>query len=65
MYLGMLLALTGWCTFLANWAAALLLPAFVAYMNRFQIQHEERAIAEHFGPSFVAYAKSVRRWLKE
>jgi len=63
MYLGFLLALLGWCLFLANWVAALLLPLFVAYMNRFQIGPEERALAQRFGPQFTAYAKGVRRWL--
>lgn len=63
MYLGLLLALLGWCAYLANWASALLLPAFVAYMNRFQICPEERALAERFGPQFVSYSKTVRRWL--
>ncbi|MBU0751113.1 MAG: isoprenylcysteine carboxylmethyltransferase family protein [Gammaproteobacteria bacterium] len=63
MYLGLLLALFGWCAYLANWASALMLPAFVAYMNRFQIQPEERALTEMFGPQFLAYSKSVRRWL--
>lgn len=63
MYLGFLLALAGWAAYLANWGSALLLPAFVAYMNRFQIQPEERALTQRFGPQFLAYAKSVRRWL--
>lgn len=63
MYLGLLLALAGWCTFLANWGAALLLPVFVAYMNRFQIQPEERALSQRFGSQFIAYSNAVRRWL--
>lgn len=63
MYLGLLLALVGWSVYLANWATALLLPAFVAYLNRFQIQPEERALTQRFGPQFVAYSRSVRRWL--
>jgi protein-S-isoprenylcysteine O-methyltransferase Ste14 len=63
MYLGFLLALVGWCVYLGSWLSALLLPAFVAYMNRFQIQPEERALAERFGPQFLQYTKSVRRWL--
>ena len=62
MYLGFLLALLGWGVYLSNWACVLLLPVFVAYMNRFQIQPEERALTDLFGPQFVAYAKSVRRW---
>ncbi len=63
MYLGLLLALMGWSACLANWVSALVLPAFVAYMNRFQIQPEERALRERFGSQFLAYAESVRRWL--
>lgn len=63
MYLGLLLALAGWSVYLANWASALLLPAFVAYMNRSQIRPEERALAERFGPQFLNYSRSVRRWL--
>lgn len=63
MYLGFLLALLGWSVYLRSWASVLLLPVFVAYMNRFQIQPEERALAERFGPQFLAYCASVRRWL--
>jgi protein-S-isoprenylcysteine O-methyltransferase Ste14 len=63
MYLGFLLILVGWSVWLANWAAALLLPVFVAYMNRFQIEPEERVLKEKFGPVFARYAQDVRRWL--
>ncbi len=63
MYLGMLLVLAGWGAWLANGAAACLLPAFVAYMNRFQIAPEERALRAKFGDAFAAYAASTRRWL--
>lgn len=63
MYLGFLLALAGWSVHLANLAAALLLPVFVAYMNRFQIQPEERALLQNFGARFAAYTQAVRRWL--
>ena len=63
MYLGFLLALAGWAVYLANWASALLLPAFVAYMNRFQIEPEERALSQRFGQEFASYSKATRRWL--
>ena len=63
MYLGMLLVLIGWTVFLARpWALAVL-PAFVAYMNRFQIGPEERALEGIFGGEFAAYRRAVRRWL--
>ena len=63
MYLGFLVVLLGWAIFLSNIVAFLLLPAFVCYMNRFQIEPEERALAALFGQSFVAYKTRVRRWL--
>jgi len=63
MYLGFLVALVGWAVFLSSIPAFLLLPAFVLYMNRFQIEPEERALAARFGESFTNYESSVRRWL--
>lgn len=63
MYLGLLLFLLGWATFLANGAAYLLLPAFVFYISRFQIVPEERALSAKFGAEFSAYQTRVRRWL--
>jgi protein-S-isoprenylcysteine O-methyltransferase Ste14 len=63
MYLGFLLALFAWAIYLSHPAAFLILPLFVWYMNRFQIEPEERALASLFGPAFKAYASRVRRWL--
>jgi protein-S-isoprenylcysteine O-methyltransferase Ste14 len=63
MYLGFLLVLVGWAIFLSNALAFLLLPAFILYMNRFQIEPEERALASLFAHEFVAYKSRVRRWL--
>jgi protein-S-isoprenylcysteine O-methyltransferase Ste14 len=63
MYLGFLLALTGWAVYLSNAAAALLLPAFVAYMTQYQIKPEERALLAKFGSEFAQYMSRVRRWL--
>jgi protein-S-isoprenylcysteine O-methyltransferase Ste14 len=63
MYFGFLLILFGWGIFLANPLVFLLLPVFVFYMNRFQIQPEERALTAQFGQVFVAYTTCVRRWI--
>jgi protein-S-isoprenylcysteine O-methyltransferase Ste14 len=63
MYLGFLLALAGWAVLLSNLVAFALLPVFIAYMNRFQIEPEERALMKHFGADYQAYMRSVRRWL--
>ena len=62
MYLALLCLLAGWACVLANLPAALVLPGFVAYLTRFQIVPEERALTERFGPEFTAYCARVRRW---
>jgi protein-S-isoprenylcysteine O-methyltransferase Ste14 len=63
MYLGFLLALVGWAVYLSNAGAAVLVPAFVAYMTQFQIKPEERALLAKFGSEFAQYMSRVRRWL--
>lgn len=63
MYLGLAIFLAGWAVFLENAAALLVLPAFVAYMNRFQIRPEERALIAKFGAGYAEYMSSVRRWV--
>ncbi|HZS67278.1 MAG TPA: isoprenylcysteine carboxylmethyltransferase family protein [Burkholderiales bacterium] len=63
MYVGDLLILAGWALWLANAAAFLGLPLFVAYLNRFQIAAEERALQARFGAAYDAYRAAVRRWL--
>lgn len=63
MYLGLLFVLIGWALYLANILAFLFLPAFIFYMNRFQIEPEERALTALFGREFLAYESRVRRWL--
>lgn len=63
MYLGLLLVLVAWATFLANGVAYLLAPLFVLYIGRFQIVPEERMLADKFGADFAAYRARVHRWL--
>lgn len=63
MYLGFLLALVALAIFLGNFLSALGPLLFVAYMNRFQIAPEERALRARFGQPYEAYLRSVRRWL--
>jgi len=63
MYLGFLLVLCGWGFWQRHLAAFALLPAFVAYMDLFQIGPEERALASLFGEDFKAYCGQVRRWI--
>lgn len=63
MYLGFLLFLTGVACYLMHLPAFIALPLFVLYMNRFQIQPEERFLLQKFGADYLAYLKQVRRWL--
>ena len=63
MYLGLLCVLFGWAVFLGNLLSLACLPAFVLYMNRFQIGPEEWAMDSNFGDAYRAYKNSVRRWI--
>ena len=63
MYLAMLVVLGAWALVVSNFAAFLLLPLFVAYLNHFQIEPEERALRARFGAEFERYRRNVRRWL--
>jgi protein-S-isoprenylcysteine O-methyltransferase Ste14 len=63
MYLSLLLVLIAWAVYLSNFASFAPLPFFVAYVTRFQIMPEERALRALFGSEFEAYCKRVRRWL--
>jgi protein-S-isoprenylcysteine O-methyltransferase Ste14 len=63
MYLGMALVLLAWAVYLSSVAALAVLPLFIVYINRFQIEPEERALQARFGAQFERYRKAVRRWL--
>ncbi|KXO06912.1 MULTISPECIES: isoprenylcysteine carboxylmethyltransferase family protein [Marinobacter] len=63
MYVGFLMILAAWWLYLGSVFAALLLPLYVLYMNRFQIKPEERHMRDLFGDQFNQYAERVRRWL--
>ena len=63
MYLGLSLLLLGWGVYLANVLAFVFLPLFTLYLNRYQIEPEERALANRFGDTYKAYRARVRRWL--
>ena len=63
MYFGFFLVLSAWAVYLGNIAGFAMLPLFVLYMNRFQIQPEERFMREKFGDEYRQYTASVRRWV--
>ena len=63
MYLGFAVFLLGWSLVLGNLVAALVVPVWIAYIDRFQILPEEQALEARFGDSFKAYRRRVRRWM--
>jgi protein-S-isoprenylcysteine O-methyltransferase Ste14 len=63
MYVGLVCFLLAWTAFLAAlWPLAGPI-LFVFYINRFQIEPEERLLAQCFAERFEIYKNSVRRWL--
>lgn len=63
MYVGLVFILCGWAVFLWSWWALLGPFAFAAYIGRFQIAPEEKALSSLFGAEYLAYKARVRRWL--
>lgn len=63
MYVGLALLLAAWAVHLgALWPFAGP-PLLMAYLTRFQILPEERALRARFGSDYLAYCEQVRRWL--
>lgn len=63
MYVALAIALLAWVVWLGHALALPGVAAFVAWMNRFQIAAEERALRALFGEDFERYCREVPRWL--
>jgi protein-S-isoprenylcysteine O-methyltransferase Ste14 len=63
MYVGLALLLGAWAIHLSATWSFIGPVLFVAYINRYQIESEERFLASIFGEEYSAYAAQVRRWL--
>jgi len=63
IYVADAVILVGCALLFANALAFLAVPLFAAYVQRFQIAAEERALRGRFGEPFEAYCRRVRRWL--
>ena len=63
MYLGHALMLVAWACWLQHPAALVGAPLYMAYVTRYQILPEERALSATFGAAYEAYQARVRRWL--
>ncbi len=62
MYLGVAAALFGYAAFVSHPLALLAAGLFPAYIQRFQIGPEERALDRVFGEAYENYKKRVPRW---
>ena len=63
IYLADVLVLLGAALWIGNFVALVFVPLFVAYIDRFQIRPEERALRARFGEDYERYCARVRRWL--
>jgi len=63
LYLGLVFLLLGWAVFLCSYGALVGPVFFVLYMNRFQIEPEEKILSAKFGLPYATYRSRVRRWL--
>ncbi len=63
MYLGFVLLLIGWAIWLHGASPWVIPPLFVFAITRVQIIPEERALERLFGAQYVAYRRSVARWI--
>jgi protein-S-isoprenylcysteine O-methyltransferase Ste14 len=62
MYLGHIIFLTGLTLTLRSWLAALITLA-VAVWFHFRVLADEKKLSVKLGPPYVAYTKSVKRWV--
>lgn len=63
MYVGFALLLAAWALCLQAIWGLIAVPLYMAYLQRFQIQPEERALNKLFGENFTEYSQQTRRWL--
>ena len=63
MYVGLVFFLVAWAIFLGALWPFLGPLFFVPYVNRFQIEPEEKILARLFGADYASYTAKVRRWL--
>ena len=63
MYLGMAFILGSIAVFFNLLGGIILVPIFCAYITKFQIIPEERAMSDLFSDDFDKYIKETRRWV--
>ena len=63
MYLGMLLIIISFALYKALIISLILIPLFIFYINKFQIEPEEFEMRKKFGKEYEDYCKKVDRWI--
>lgn len=63
MYLGMLLIIISFAFYKASIISLILIPFFIFYINKFQIEPEEFEMRKKFGKEYEDYCKKVDRWI--
>ena len=63
MYLGMLFLIMAYAIYNNNVMGCIIIPIFIFYINKFQIEPEEIEMRKKFGESFENYFKKLNRWL--
>jgi len=63
MYLGMVLVALGAATLYGSAWCLIIFVALIAFIRRFQIDPEERAMQSLFGKKFEEYKANTRRWI--
>jgi protein-S-isoprenylcysteine O-methyltransferase Ste14 len=63
MYVGLTGLLVAHAIGHGSWKALLPAAAFVAVIDRVQIEAEESALVEKFGPDYEAYRAATPRWV--
>ena len=63
MYLGMLLIIISFALYNASIISIILIPLFIFYINKFQIESEEFEMRKKFGKEYEDYCKKVDRWI--
>ena len=63
MYLGMLLIIISFAFYKTSIISLILMPFFIFYINKFQIEPEEYEMRKKFGKEYEDYCKKVDRWI--
>jgi protein-S-isoprenylcysteine O-methyltransferase Ste14 len=63
MYLGMLSIIISFAFYKSSIISLILIPFFIFYINKFQIEPEEFEMRKKFGKEYEDYCKKVDRWI--